>query len=412
MKTINGKNPAILISGASVAGPALAYWLNRFGFQTTIVEKAPALREGGYAIDIRGAAQKVAARMGILQNLQQAHTQMQGMLYVDSANRVQAHITPEMMAGGGDPDIEFIRGDLTRLLYPLTREHTEYIWGDSITSISEQEQGVYVTFERSQPRTFDLVIGADGVHSNVRSLVFGDEAQFIQYLGYHVAIFTTANHMNLQYEERIYRMPGKIAGMYSARHNSEAKAMFYFTSPQRYQANKLTVEQQKQIVADAYAGEGWEIPRLLESMRQATDFYFDSLDLVRMDSWSRGRVALLGDAGYCASPLSGQGTSLALVGAYVLAGELKAAAGDYQTAFAHYEQEMREYVALNQKGGETGGKQLIAPTPAKIWLGNLMIRTLPYLPWKNAILKEIRRPYDAIALKNYEDEQAPLSLPA
>src|SRR5258706_8283138 len=155
--SMNLKNRTILISGASIAGPALAYWLSRYGFKPTIVEKAPALREGGYAIDIRGAAQKVAGCMGILGELQQAHTEMQGMLYVDSANKPQAHITPEMMAGGGDPDIEFIRGDLTRILYNITSESTEYIWGDSITSITQDEQGARVTFEHSQQRTFDLV---------------------------------------------------------------------------------------------------------------------------------------------------------------------------------------------------------------------------------------------------------------
>lgn len=396
---MNNRN--ILISGASIAGPALAYWLSRYGFKPTIVEKAPALREGGYAIDIRGAAQKVAARMGILAELQGVHTHMQGMIYVDSASRPLAHITPRMMAGGGDPDIEFIRGDLTRILYAATKDTTEYIWGDSITSILQKDDGVYVTFEHSQPRTFDLIVGADGAHSNVRARTFGEESRFIRYLGYHVAIFTTANHLNLNYQELIYRMPGKVAGMYSARQNTEAKAMFYFTSP-RLPSSKLTSEQQQQILADAFAGERWEIPHLLESMRHATDFYFDSLDLVCMDTWSKGRVVLVGDAGYCATPLSGQGTSLALVGAYVLAGELKAATGDYQTAFVNYEKEMREYVELNQKSGATAGKQFLPPTRSQIWFTNQMIRMFPYMPWKNAILKGIRRPYDAITLKNYE----------
>src|SRR5262249_17447495 len=155
-----------------------------------------------------------------------------GMIYVDKNSKPLAHISPEMMAGGGDPDIEFLRGDLTRLLYNMTKDSTEYIWGDSITSCTEQADGVLVTFERSQPRTFDLGVGADGVHSNVRARVFGEEPQFTRELGYYVAIFTTANHLNLQYQELIYRMPGKVAGMYSARQNTEVKALFYFTAPQ------------------------------------------------------------------------------------------------------------------------------------------------------------------------------------
>lgn len=177
--------------------------------------------------------------------------------------------------------------------------------------------------------------------------------------------------------------------------------MFYFTAPKSHE-QRLTPEQQKTMLAEMYAGEGWEIPRLLERVWQAPDFYFDSVDQIHMQRWSKGRVALVGDAGYCASPLSGQGTSLALVGAYVLAGELKAATGDYQMAFASYEKEMREYVELNQKSGATAGKQFIPPTRMGIWLSNQVIRSLPYMPWKNAILKEIRRPYDAITLKNYE----------
>lgn len=390
----------ILISGASIAGPALAYWLNRYGFQTTLVEKASALREGGYAIDIRGAAQEVTRRMGLLEEVRKAHTHMQGMLYVDRQSRPLAHITPEMMAGGGDLDIEFLRGDMARLLYRETQASTEYIFGDSITSLTQREDGVHVTFAHSQPRTFDLVIGADGLHSNVRALTFGPESQFNRHLGYYATVFTTDNFLNLNYQELIYRMPGKIAGIYSARQNTEAKAMFYFTAP-KSNSERLAPEEQKKIVAEMYAGEGWEIPRLLERMWRASDFYFDSIDQIHMESWSKGRVALVGDAGYCASPLSGQGTSLALVGAYVLAGELKASAGDYQTAFATYEREMREYVRLNQKSGASGGPQLMPPTQAKIWFGNQMIRTLPYMPWKNAILKEIRRPYDAITLKNY-----------
>ncbi|HZR38584.1 MAG TPA: FAD-dependent monooxygenase, partial [Ktedonobacteraceae bacterium] len=217
-----------------------------------------------------------------------------------------------------------------------------------------------------------------------------------------VSVFTVPNYLNLNYQEWIYRMPGKIAGIYSAKQNIEAKAMFYFTAPKNG-SERLTTAEQKQVLAKAYTGDGWEIPRLLKYMEQAPDFYFDSVDQIHMEHWSKGRVALVGDAGYCASPLSGQGTSLALVGAYVLAGELATVAGDYQTAFANYEKEMRCYVDLNQKSGSTAGKNLIPSSRAAIWFSNQMIRSLAYMPWKGAFLKEIRKPYDAITLKNYEN---------
>src|SRR2546430_9575114 len=166
MKDTNTKTRNILISGASIAGPALAYWLSRHGFNPTVVEQTPVLREGGYAIDIRGAAQTVVERMGILEEIRRAQTHMQGMMYVDSHSKLLAHVTPEMMAGGGAPDGEVMRGDLACTLYTASKGTTEYLWGDSITSITRGDQGVRVTFERRQPRTFDLVVGADGIHSN------------------------------------------------------------------------------------------------------------------------------------------------------------------------------------------------------------------------------------------------------
>lgn len=399
------QNRTILISGASITGPALAYWLTRYGFRPTIVEKAPTLREGGYAIDIRGAAQKVVERMGILDEVRKVHTHMQGMMYVNSHNTQIAHITPEQMAGGGDLDIEFLRSDMAHLLYQLTREQTEYLFNDSITSLVEREDGVEVTFERNPPRTFNLVVGADGVHSNVRALVFGEESQFSQYLGYYVAIFTTPNHLNLDHQELIYRMPGKIASMYSARDNREAKAMFYFTSP-LLAYDRHDVRQQKHLLAEAFAGEQWEIPRLLESMWQAPDFYFDAVEQIHLEQWAKGKVALVGDAGYCASPLSGQGTSLALVGAYVLAGELSRAAGEYRLAFATYQQEMRAYVELNQKTAPGNGQMLIPPTSFQIWFTTQNIRLFPYMPWKGLIMKAIRKPYDAISLKDYREHRS------
>src|SRR5207245_18403 len=156
--------------------------------------------------------------------------------------------------------------------------------------MTESEEGILVTFERSKPRTFDLVVGADGLHSNVRTLVFGDESRFIRHLGCYLAIFTTINHLNIDRQFLVYNMPGKVAGIYPPQHNNEGKAMFYFTSPPREYSRRDT-DQQKKLVADMYAGEGWAIPQLLENMRHAPDFYFDSMSLIQMDSWSKGRVA-------------------------------------------------------------------------------------------------------------------------
>jgi 2-polyprenyl-6-methoxyphenol hydroxylase-like FAD-dependent oxidoreductase len=395
------KNKNILISGASIGGPALAYWLARYGFHPTVVEQTPGLREGGYAIDIRGAARDVSERMGIMEEVREATTKTRGMSFVNSANKVQANMSVDQLGGEGIiSEFEILRGDLSHILYAATKDTTEYIFNDSITSLVQSEDGVRVTFRRSEPRTFDLVIGADGLHSNVRALTFGDESQFIRHLGYYVSIFTAANHLHLDRWQLVYNMPGKLAGIYSSRQNSEAKVMFYFTSPQ-IAYDRHDSREQKEIVAKMFAGEGWEIPQLLKAMQDAPDFYFDSISLIQMPGWSKGRVSLVGDAGYCPSPLSGQGTNLALVGAYVLAGELKDAGGDYHTAFVRYEQAMREYVERNQKAAREGGQWFVAPTRLMIWFRNLNISMLPYLPWRGLIVKAIQQQY-AITLKNYE----------
>ncbi|RKS97149.1 2-polyprenyl-6-methoxyphenol hydroxylase-like FAD-dependent oxidoreductase [Streptomyces sp. 3211.6] len=393
----------VLISGASVAGPALAYWLHRHGFAPTIVERAPALRDGGYAVDFRGEAHlTVLRRMGILDALRAARTGTGSMSYVNSAGKPQAKLPADLFAG----DLEVLRGDLARILYDATKEHTEYVFGDSVTSLAEDANGVHVTFERGAPRRFDLVIGADGLHSRTRSLAFGPEERYVKHLGVYCAIFTTANHLGLDRTGHAYRTAGRLVAMYSARENTEAKALFYFGSPQ-LDLDRRDVTRQQQLLAEQFAGNGWQSDHLLEQMRHAPDFYFDSVGQVRMDSWSRGRVALLGDAAYCPSSLSGMGSGLALVGAYVLAGELAAARGDHRTAFARYEREMRAYAEGCQKMGDGVAKLMV---PESRLLGaflNRYYKVMPYLPGKDMAAKIARKAAENITLRDYAAEPAP-----
>lgn len=284
-----GAGKSVLISGASVAGPALAYWLSRYGFRTTVVERAPALREGGYAVDFRGTAHlSVLERMGILGDIEAARTNMGAMSYVNDAGRRIASMPADLFAG----DVEILRGDLARILHDATKDRTEYVFGDSIADLAEDENGVEVSFERGAPRRFDLVVGADGLHSRVRALAFGPEQSFVRPSGLSCAIFTTANHLGLDHTGLAYLNPGKIVTMYSARGNTEAKVVFYFATAGRPGADaaphhdRRDLEQQKKIVAQTYAGVGWETPRLLSAMWDATDFYFDSISQVRMDTWT------------------------------------------------------------------------------------------------------------------------------
>ncbi|GAB3990453.1 FAD-dependent monooxygenase [Actinoallomurus acanthiterrae] len=391
------KNLNVLISGASVAGPALAYWLHRHGFTPTIVERAPALRDGGYAVDFRGEAHlTVLRRMGILADLERARTGMGYMSYVNDKGRAVAKMPADLFAG----DIEILRGDLSRILYDATRQHTEYIFGDSITSITEDAHGAHVTFERGAPRRFDLVIGADGLHSNTRRLTFGPEEQFVKHLGVYCAIFTTSNHLGLDHTGHAYRTANRLVALYSARHNTEAKATFYFGSPD-LDLDRRDVARQQTVLAERFAGNGWQSDRLLHEMRYAPDFYFDSVGQVHMDSWSRGRVALLGDAAYCPSSLSGMGSGLALVGAYVLAGELAAAQGDHRVAFARYEQEMREYAKGCQKMGDGVAKLMVPSSRALAAFLNRYYKVMPYLPGKNMASKIARKAAENISLRDY-----------
>ena len=379
----------ILISGASIAGPALAYWLRRHGFQPTVVERAAAPRPGGQAVDVRGAAIDVVERMGLLEQVRASDTDIHGMSYVDENGGTIA----ELDAAFGvvdERDVEISRGALTEILYNATRDNVEYLFNDSVTGITEDADGVQVRFEGSAPRRFDLVIGADGLHSNTRSLVFGDERQFLHHLGMYVSIFSLPNTFGLDHQQAIHASPGRIATLGSSRDRAEAKAGFFFASaPLSYDRRDTTAQQR--LLAEAFAGAGWEVPRLLEAMPGAPDFYFDSVGQIKMDGWHRGRVALVGDAAYAASPLSGQGSSLALVGAYVLAGELAAAGGDHWRAFARYEAAMREFVAKNQKLGQDNVQRFAPSTPRAIRLQNLSMKMFRYLPGKKLLMKLMTR---------------------
>ncbi|MFD5551088.1 FAD-dependent monooxygenase [Streptomyces goshikiensis] len=360
------KNQTVLISGGSVAGPALAYWLHRHGFTPTIVERAPQLRDGGYAVDFRGEALDVLDRMGLLEEIRALDTEMGDAALVDADGRQYATLPAAVFAG----DLEVLKGDLTRMLYEATREDVEYVFGDSITHLQQDADGVLVTFEHAAPRRFDLVVGADGLHSKTRALAFGPEEEFVRHLGIYTAIFNLGNYLGLENTGRLYTAPGKAANIFTARANTEARAAFHFAA-EHLENDRRDTAAQKRIVAERFAGEGWEVPRLLEEMDAAQEFFFDSNAQVEMDSWSAGRVVLLGDAGYCAGPTSGRGTSQALIGAYLLAGELAARGGDHKAAFAAYEEQMRPYVAEHQVLGREGAERFFLPAPTQEFLDML-----------------------------------------
>jgi 2-polyprenyl-6-methoxyphenol hydroxylase-like FAD-dependent oxidoreductase len=389
-------NQNILISGASVAGPALAFWLNRYGFRTTIVERAPALRPGGYAVDFRGASVRVLERMNLLAEVQRLQTRIGAITIVDGDNKKVASMPDGFTSG----ELEILRGDLARVFHEATRNTTEYIFDDSISSMEESAEGVDVTFLRGGRRRFDLVVGADGLHSKVRSVAFGAEDKFVRYLGYYVSIFTVPNYLDLKRSGLYYGTLGKKVGIFSGKDDGEAKASFFFASePLKY--DRRDMEQQRSILREQFAQEGWEVPRLMELMNQAPDFYLDSVSQVKMDRWSKGRSVLLGDAAHCASPLSGMGTGMAVVGAYVLAGELMEADGNYEVACERYEGLMRNFVTQCQQLADGGTDWFVPRTRFRLWLSNQMWRVLPYTPWKNMMIEVPLKIGNSISLKDY-----------
>jgi 2-polyprenyl-6-methoxyphenol hydroxylase-like FAD-dependent oxidoreductase len=347
---------SVLISGASIAGPALAYWLRRHDFAVTVVERAPELRPGGQPIDIRGAALEVVARMGLKGAVESGRTRLTGVNVLDrNGNEIARHTDRTLSAGRHDSgDIEIFRDDLSTLLHESTRVGVDYRFNDSITAIDDGVGRVTVAFERGPALDFDLVIGADGIYSNVRRLVFGPGEHFLKYLNAYVAIFSVENFLQLRdWQTAIGDMEsGRGMLVLPTRDNAELRVFMMFESEPL--GRDLTSEQQKTLLVERFSSFGWVVPRLLDSLQDATGVYFGEIAQVRMSCWSRGRIALVGDAGYCPSPRSGQGTSLALVGAYVLAAELAKCEGDHAAAFARYEERMRPFVDLNQVLGLRG----------------------------------------------------------
>ena len=387
----------VLISGASIAGPSLAYWLNRCGFRPTVVEKASTVRPGGYPIDLRGIAVEVIDRMGLLSQVRAAHIATRRATCVDSRGRRMARMELINMSGTGH-DVELPRGRLASLLYDATRDAVEYMFDNSISSLEQTDDGVRVTFRSGAQRTFGLVVGADGLNSNVRGLTFGAEAEFHRYLGYYFVGFSVDTDFGLDSEIVMHNRPGRMAALYAVRNQRRPNALLAFAVKERID-RRLSVDEQFELVERAFAGDGWEVPRLLAAMRTADDLFFDSVSQIRMSSWTKGRVALVGDAGYAPSFLSGQGSSLAVVGAYQLTAALAAVGGDHRVAFPAYERSMRHFVEQNQQLALKASGTLIPRTTAGLWLRNRMLGIVPLLRWLNLPLDaSIQRAANSLTL--------------
>lgn len=341
--------PTVLISGAGIAGPSLAFWLAKNGYRVVVVEIAPGIRPGGQTVDLRGAGGDVVDRMGLMPQMREHALDQHGVAWIGADGSRRAEMPVTAFDGNGlVSKLEILRGDIADVLYQATKDTVDYRFGTRISALSQDDDGVDVTLADGSTVRVDLVVGADGPHSAVRGLAFGPEEEFVRPLGGYNAWFTAPDHVGLDGWYLMFLAPGGLnASMRPTHDHAMAKAGLAFASePIDYDRHDL--DQQRQILVERFAGAGWQCDALLSAAQEADDFYFDSFLQVRMPSWSSGRVTLVGDAGYCASPLSGMGTSLALVGSYLLAGELGPAksfgAEQLHDALQRYQTKMQPYV--------------------------------------------------------------------
>jgi 2-polyprenyl-6-methoxyphenol hydroxylase-like FAD-dependent oxidoreductase len=339
----------ILVCGAGIAGPTLAFWLKRAGFAPTVVERAPALRSSGYVIDFWGIGYDIAEKMGLLPGLLGKGYHVKELRIVDSRGRRVSGFGTKVFDDLTDGRFVSIkRSDLSQLIFSTIANDCEVLFGDSIKAIEQQQEGARVTFESGKARRFDLVIGADGLHSTVRRLAFGPQEIYERHLGYIVAAFEVSDYRPR--DEGVYvihEQPGRQVGRF-ALHGDHTLFLLVLACDFDHNLCPHTLAAQKSFLRDAFAKDGWEMRQVLAALDSCAELYFDRVSQIRMDAWSQGRVGLIGDAAFCVSLLAGQGSALAMTAAYVLAEELDSANGDYRWAFRRYEELLRPHVISKQ----------------------------------------------------------------
>lgn len=396
----------VLISGASIAGPVLAYWLSRIGFEVTVVERAPALRKtGGHAIDLFRPAMEISERMGVLPRIE-ARATGTTMLAVNrpwsSRPALINYLKVEKVMS--DRHVEIMRDDLSEIYYDAGRDDVEYLFGDQIEAISDDGD---VTFRNGAPRRFDIVVGADGLHSGVRQIVFGDNVSE-RFLGGYISVVSVPKSLARDGLMISYFEPRRVAMLYTADHLDDARAVFIFRPEHPLDFDHRDEARQRNQLRAAFTGMAPEVDAWLAELDRTPTFYFDAITQLESTSWSRGRVTLVGDAGYCPGPAVGGSTSLAVYGAYVLAGELARAGDDYAAAFTAYERTMlptviasRSLARFNAKtivpGSRWGVRALVGAGRAITWLPLGLTQTLARLNSKGVRL------YDSMPLPEYAE---------
>jgi 2-polyprenyl-6-methoxyphenol hydroxylase-like FAD-dependent oxidoreductase len=361
----------MLISGAGIAGPTLAYWLVRHGHDVTVVERAGALRSSGSPIDVRGPAVEVADRMGVFDQIKAAGTKVTDLVMVNRRGRRVGRVNTYAMRRSNDArDVELPRGDLADILFASAKDGAEFIFDDSIVDLQQHADGVDVTFDRAAPRTFDYVIGADGLHSAVRRLAFGPESNYIRHTGVYVATMPLEEPLDNDHDVVMFNTPGRCVTLHPGR--GKALVAFMYRAPAAPDFNYRDTAQHKRMLTEAFKDDGWRVPEVLKKLPDQDELYFDSVSQVVLPTWSTGRVAVLGDAASCVS-LFGDGSTLAMAGAYTLAMALEE--GD--NAFAAYEARHRQLVEPKQRNIGRAADLLIPASRAGIIGRNAVTRLWP-----------------------------------
>ncbi|CUT10963.1 monooxygenase FADbinding [Bradyrhizobium sp.] len=364
---------SVLISGVGIAGPTLAYWLKAAGFQPTLLERASALRSGGYVIDFWGLGYTIAERMGLMPEISRDGYYAREFRIVDEAGRRLAGFGTDVFSElTNERYVTLQRSDLSRMLFERA-SGVETIFGDEIILVEEKPDCVEVQLKHGGRRRFDLLVGADGLHSAVRNLVFGPQAQFERRLGYIVAAFEAHGYRPRDEDVYlIYGQPGRMVGRFTLR---DDRTLFLLVFAEHHSVLPETPASQKALLREIYGGDGWECDQMLAELERAGELYFDAVSQIRMPNWSRGRVALIGDAAFCVSLLAGQGSALAMISAYVLAGELAMAGGGCLEAFAGYEARLKSYIGRKQRGAERFAGALAPRTRVGMLFRNVVVRS-------------------------------------
>ena len=335
----------ILVSGGSIAGPTLAYWLHKYGYDVTIIERSSELRLGGQNIDVKGPALEVIRKMGLEDEIRAANTTEIGIRFVNVKNEIVGEF-PVESALSMTQELEILRGDLVQILYKHTKDHVKYIFGDYITALNQHADNVSVTFSSGKTEDYDLVISAEGIGSQTRKLAFGDEIKF-KYLGIYTAYLTIKKTSTDSRWARWCNAAGGIVFVLRPDNYGKTRASVTFLSPEMgYE--KLSDDEKKNVLIEKIKDVGWEAERLVKEIQDSEDLYFERVSQVKAPKWRNGRVCLTGDAAYCATPIAGKGVDLSVSGAYILAGELSKT-DDHEQAFKNYENRMRPYVESSQK---------------------------------------------------------------